>query len=220
MRMYRKGAACVAAALIVLLTGARGAPAQEFAAGAALGYGLARGLSGELPNGASADAGPRHAPALGFFFRDDMYAGVSGEFRYLYRFGAHQVENSAGSAKLGAHSHLFHYDLLFHAAPAVSPLRPYVAVGAGGRIYQGTGTPPRTQPLSSLVLLRKATETRPMLSLGGGIRWNWGSRRVIQFDLRDYATPAPRKVFAPSSTSTVSGWIHDIIPQVSIGLKF
>lgn len=217
--MHMKGAAC-AAALLMLMAVARPASAQDFTAGAALGYGFAKGLTGTLPNGTTADAGPRNSAALGFWLRDDMYANLSGEFRYLYRFGSHQVENGTGEAKLGAHSHLFHYDLLFHTAPAASPLRPYLAVGAGGRIYQGTGTPPRVQALSNLVLLRKATETRPMLSLGGGVRLNWGRNRVLQFDLRDYATPAPRKVFAPSSTSTVSGWIHDIVPQVSIGVKF
>lgn len=199
---------------------ARGAKAEDFSAGVVGGIGRARSMTAEIPNGASAEASVRNSAAAGFFFRDDMYANVSGEFRYLYRWGAHEVSNATASARLGAHSHIFHYDLLFNAGPAAFPLRPYIAIGAGGRIFQGTGTPPRTQALSNLVLLRKASETRPMISLGGGLRWKWGGNKVIQFDFRDYITPAPRKVFAPSTTSTVSGWLHDLTPQLGLGVAF
>lgn len=218
--MLTMGAARAAALLILLGAVARPAAAQDFAIGAVAGYGFAHGLQAEAANGTSARAGLRNAPLAGIFFRDNMYSNISGEFRYLYRWGAHKVSNDAANAKLAAHSQIFHYDLLFHTAPETAGMRPYVAVGAGGRIFQGTGAPPRVQPLSSLVLLRKANETRPLISLGGGLRWKWGGNKVLQFDVRDYMTPAPRKVFAPSATSTVSGWIHDISPQVSVGVSF
>lgn len=221
--MLKMCGAC--AVVLVWLAAARPAAAEDFTAGVAGGFGISRGLlaeaTGAAPaNATSARAGVRNSVAAGFFLRDDMYANVSGEFRYLYRWGAHKVSNDSSSARLGAHSHLFHYDLLFHTRPATDGMRPYLAVGAGGRIFQGTGAPPRTQALSNLALLRKASETRPMISLGGGLRWAWRGNMAIQFDVRDYLTPAPRKVFAPSATSTVSGWLHDFIPQLSVGIKF
>lgn len=217
--MLNKAALCAVAA-IILLGAAQLAGAQELSMGVVGGFGIATRLSAELPTGTSAKAGVRPGVAAGLFFRDDMYANLSGEFRYLYRSGAHKVSSDTGSAQLGAHSHLYHYDLLFHTGPADGPSRVYAAVGFGGRTFQGTGTPPRTQPLGNLVLLRKASETQPMISLGGGVRWRWGASKVIQFDVRDYMTPAPRRVFAPSATSTVSGWIHDFVPQISIGVTF
>jgi hypothetical protein len=210
----------VGAVAIAAVLWTRCAMAEDFSAGAVGGIGLARSMSAEIPNGPSAEASVRNSAAAGFFFRDDMYLNVSGEFRYLYRWGAHQVSNDSASARLGAHSHIFHYDLLFHTSPAASAMRPYIAIGAGGRIFQGAGTPPRTQALSNLVLLRKVSETRPMISLGGGMRWRWGGNKIVQFDVRDYMTPTPRKVFAPSATSTVSGWLHDLVPQISLGVAF
>ena len=218
--MLKSRIVCLVVVSILVGACTTSAHAQDFSAGVVGGIGLARGMTAEIPNGASAKAGVRSSAAAGFFFRDDMYPNVSGEFRYLYRFGAHKVSNDTASASLGAHSHIFHYDLLFHLSPGSATLRPYVAVGAGGRVYQGTGTPPRTQPLSNLALLRKATETRPMLSLGGGVRWAFGGNKMLQLDLRDYITPAPRKIFAPSTTSMVSGWLHDFVPQIGLGVRF
>ena len=217
--MLKLRVAYVMACAVVIGLWPQGTKAEDFSAGVAGGIARARSISAEIPNAASAEASLRNSAAAGLFFRDDMYTNVSGEFRYLYRWGAHEVSNATASARLGAHSHIFHYDLLFHATPAASPLRPYFAVGAGGRIFQGTGDPPRTQALSNLVLLRKASETRPLISLGGGVRLRWGNK-IVQFDFRDYMTPTPRKVFAPSTTSTVSGWLHDLIPQLSLGVTF
>src|SRR5689334_18955054 len=122
-RMRKTGIACMmAGAMMMMGLFARSARAEDFSAGVVGGLGLTRSLSAEGSNGTSADAGIRRAAAAGFFFRDDMYSGVSGEFRYLYRWGAHEVSNSSASARLAAHSHIFHYDLLFHTSPATSAL--------------------------------------------------------------------------------------------------
>ena len=220
MRMLKaRGLMPVVGIVMILCAAARG-NSEDFAIGAIGGYGFTRGLPAETTAGATARAGVRNSTAAGFFLRDEMYANISGEFRYLYRWGAHKVSNDTATASLGAHSHIFHYDLLFHTKPVETKYRPFFAIGAGGRVYQGTGAPPRTQPLSNIVLLRKANETKPLISLGGGVRWTLRGNTVLQLDVRDYFTQAPRKLFAPSATSTVSGWLHDFVPQISVAVKF
>jgi len=206
--------------LLVACLLATGARAQEFEIGAATGIGFAWGLRAEGAAGATAKPGIKPGATAGFYFSDNMYSRVSGELRYLYRGGAFQVKREGTSASLAGHSHLFHYDLLYHMQQNLGRFRPFVAAGLGGRVYQGTGTPPRIQPLSQFVLLRKATEMKPMISLGGGLKWTFRPKILLRMEVRDYLTPTPRKVLAPSTTSSVSGWLHDIVPQISVAVTF
>src|SRR5690349_13807801 len=80
------------------------------------------------------------------------------------------------SASFGAMSHAIHYDVLWYAAPNGSRIRPFVAVGAGIKVYRGIGTEVAFQPLSSVALLTKAQDLTPVASAGGGVKMQLSPR--------------------------------------------
>jgi hypothetical protein len=194
--------------------------AQEFEIGAMGGYGAAFGLSAESAGGGSADTGVKHGAALGIFAGDDMYERVSGEVRYLYRFGDLRVESGGEEATLSGRSHIFNYDFLFHTRPRGERTRPFVAVGAGARLTQGTGVERAFQPLSEFVLLTKRSDATFIISLGGGVKYNYRENVNLRFEVRDYMGPAPLGVLAPAPGASVDGWLHDIVPLVGIAVSF
>ncbi len=194
--------------------------AQQYEFGALGGFGAASGLSAKSASGASADTGISSGIALGVFFGDNLYGRIGGELRYLYRASALQVESGGEKATLSGRSHIFHYDIVVHTKPPGEGVRPFVAVGIGVRHYQGTGVERAFQPLSEFVLLTQTSETRPLLSIGGGVKWTRENGMSLRFEVRDYVTPAPKEVLFPAPGGTVNGWLHDIIPQVGIAYTF
>ncbi len=194
--------------------------AQQYEIGVLGGYGNAFGLSAKSPSGASADTGIRSGIALGVFFGDDLYGRIGGEIRYLYRASALQVESGGEKGAISGRSHIFHYDVVVHTKPPGEEVRPFVAVGIGVRHYQGTGVERAFQPLSEFVLLTLTSETQPLISIGGGVKWTRENGMSLRFEVRDYVTPAPKEVLFPAPGGTVNGWLHDIIPQVGIAYTF
>lgn len=142
-----------------------------------------------------------------------------GELRYDYQMGDLQVSSQADAASFGAQSHAIHYDILLHATGRNSKVRPFVAFGGGVKLYQGTGTEVRSQPLNNLALLTRTSDTRGLVSVGAGLKLNTG-RLGVRIELHDYITPFPNKVIAPAQNATIGGWLHDLVASFGVSLLF
>ena len=101
-----------------------------------------------------------------------------------------------------------------------SPVRPFLAAGAGVKFYQGTGAEPAFQPLSNLVVLSHTTEAQPLVSVGGGVKFRVAKHALLRVDFRDYATPLPTNLLAVPGNSKLRGWIHDFVFLAGVSTTF
>ena len=117
-------------------------------------------------------------------------------------------------------SHAIHYDVLVHMTSKESRLRPFLAAGAGVKIYRGTGAEVAYQPLSNLVVLTHTQEAQPLISVGGGVKISVSKRALLRLDFRDYLTPVPSSLLAAPPFSKISGWVHDFVFLVGVSTVF
>jgi hypothetical protein len=193
--------------------------AQNWEVGGTAGYGLYPGVT--VTNGtASGSTGFASGVALGGLFGNQINRLVSGEVRYTYRSDDLQVSSGSTKAKAAAQSHAIHYDVLIHGASEESRVRPFLAAGAGVKLFRGTGAEPPFQPLSNLVVLSHTNETRPLISVGGGMKFSMSRRSLLRLDVRDYLTPVPNKLLATPPGSRISGWMHDFVVMVGVSTVF
>jgi hypothetical protein len=139
-----------------------------------------------------------------------------GELRYEYQRGALELSQGSTNATFDAHTHQFHYDVLWHTNSAGSRIRPFVSVGGGVKLYQGTGSEVVYQPLSNFALLTKQQDLTPMVSAGAGVKFRIGSRMQVRFDVHDYLSPFPKKVITPNTGAKTGGWLQDFVPMISL----
>lgn len=139
-----------------------------------------------------------------------------GELRFDYQLGDLALNGDGSSASFAARSFGMHYDFLYHFTPNGSKIRPFVAVGAGIKIYQGTGAPAAYQPLNQFALLTPAQDLVPLVSGGGGVKMQLASRVQLRIEVHDYATPFPKQVITPNAGAKVGGWLMDFVPMVGI----
>ncbi len=198
---------------------ARGGWAQRLELGGLGGYGIQAGLTAKTAS-AEAETGFRSGGAWGIVGTDNMYSHISGELRYLYRWSDLRVESGGQKASFAGRSHIINYDFQFHTQPREARVRPFVAVGAGIKFFQGTGVERAFQPLSQFVLLTKKDQTVALISVGGGVKWAYGNRLSLRFEVRNYITPLPTEVLVPAPGASVSGWLHDILPLVGLSYRF
>lgn len=187
--------------------------------GAAAGYGWAPAATARQ-GGEQADTGFRPGAALGVVGGQDLYERLSGEFRYLFRFSDLKVARGGTEVRFAGRAHLFHYDLLLLARGRREAVRPFLAVGGGVKLYQGTGEEAAWQPLSRFAILTRTRQVVGMASFGGGVRIRIGERSWIRWELRDCLTPFPKTVIAPGRGAEIRGWVHDLIPSASIGVSW
>jgi hypothetical protein len=143
-----------------------------------------------------------------------------GEIRYDYQGGDLQLSQGGTQASFGANSWAVHYDFLYHFAGSEATVRPFVAVGAGIKVYRGTGTQVVYQPLSNFALLSQDQDLTPLASVGAGIKFKLASRVQLRLEVHDYLTPFPKQVITPAANAKVSGWLQDIVPMVGFGYLF
>jgi len=140
----------------------------------------------------------------------------SGELRYDYGVGDLALSSGSASAAFAARTQQFHYDIMWHATSSESRIRPYVAVGAGIKLYQGTGSQVAYQPLSNIALLTQQQDLTPLVSAGGGIKFQISHHVQLRLDVHDYLTPFPKNVITPNIGAKAGGWFQDIVPMVGI----
>ncbi len=193
--------------------------AQRGYLGGTAGYGVAKGLT--ITNAAgTAETGFKPGAAAGAFAGHSLYEYVSGEFRYLYRFGDLKLSSGGTEVTFSGMSHAVHYDLLIFGRNRDAPVRPFAAVGGGVRYYRGTGKEHAYQPLSSFAILTKTSEVKGLLTAGGGIQVKLAQHVFLRAEFRDYITPVPRVVITPVPGAKIKGWVHDFTPLGGIGFSF
>jgi len=192
---------------------------QDWELGVAGGVGIYRNAS--ITSGSlSGDAGFKTGPAISAFATQNMYKHMSGQIRYTFQFDDLRIASNGQEATFKGRSHAVHYDLMFLAGSPESPLRPYVLVGGGAKVYQGTGKEQETQTLSELAALTRTWQTKPLITFGGGFKARLGRRGYLYAEARDYLTQFPSDVIAPIPPAKVSGWIHDFVPMIGLSFSF
>lgn len=184
--------------------------AQTWEVGAAGGYSFYRNVDVSSRAG-SARAGFGNGAAVSVVGTQNVGEHLGGEFRYV--FGLNDAKLSDGaSARLDGETHAFVYDFLVYASPREAPVRPFLAVGAGGKLFRGTGPEIAFQPGSNIAVLSHTQEVKPVISFGGGLKFALGRNAIFRLDFRDHTSPLPRKVIAPMPpTGRTSGWLHDLV---------
>jgi hypothetical protein len=140
----------------------------------------------------------------------------SGELRYDYGMGDLSLSSGGTTATFAARTQQFHYDIAWHATSSESRIRPYVAVGAGVKLYQGTGSQVAYQPLSNYALLTQQQDLTPLVSAGAGIKFQMSHHVQLRLDVHDYLTPFPKNVITPNTGAKVGGWLQEFVPMIGI----
>jgi hypothetical protein len=193
--------------------------AQQWQLGAAGGFGFYHDAS--VTNGSgSAQIGFATQVAAGVVVTDDVYRYIGGEFRYTYRNGSLRLKARGQEANMDGDAHAFTYELLLYPTSRGSRIRPFAAVGGGGKLYRGTGREAAFQPLSGFDFLTKTRQMEPVVSFGGGVKAEISRHALFRVDFRDYASPVPDKLFTPAPGARIHGWLHDLVPLVGVSYVF
>src|SRR5258706_1170695 len=201
--------------LVCAVTIAPAALAQRWEFGGGVGGGFYPSHDVSL-GGTSAAANIQTNIAGSAWLDNNSRGRWGGELRYDYQRGDLQLKQSGAQASFASESHGFHYDLLWHLAPSESAVRPFVAAGAGIKMFPGPGHEQLFQPLSKYALLTRAQDVTPLVSVGAGIKLNLGGHWQVRLEVHDFLTPFPKKVITPNVGASVSGWLQDIVPMVGI----
>ena len=179
---------------VVTLGLAAAGQAQEWEIGGIGGAGFMNGLNVATAK-ASATTGFKSGVAFGVFAGSNLYTHLSGEIRYTYQMS--DLKLSAGGTEVGfaGVSHAVHYDFLYHPARKHSKAQPFVAVGAGVKLYRGTGKEQAYQPLSNFAFLTKTQDLRPLITAGGGVKYRISEHLLFRAEIRDYITAEPAEDF-------------------------
>ena len=215
MRLYRILGVCG----LGLMTMAPSVMAQKWEFGGGVGGSFY--LSRDISNGAAkASAKIETNVASGVWLGENLSNKWGGEIRYDFQRGDLQLKNGAASASFSGDTHAVHYDILWHATSRGSKVRPFLAAGAGFKVYRGTGAELPSQPLSQFALLTKGNELKALLSLGAGVKWQATPALQVRLEVHDYITPFPKEIIAPNVGSHVSGILQNIVPMIAIAYTF
>jgi hypothetical protein len=205
---------------IVFLSIALPALAQEqWELGVAAGYGFYKNVT--VTNAAGkASAGFEPGLAFGMVAGNEVNRWLGGEARYLYRANDLKVSSGGTKAQFDGESHVLNYDFIFHLARRPAAVRPFLAVGAGVKIYRGMGREMPFQPLNNFAVLSRAVQIAPLVSVGGGVKVQLNQLLTLRVEARDFASTFPDEVVAPRPAARARGWLHDIVPLVGLSFRF
>ena len=168
----------------------------------------------------TADAGFKPGYVAGVTLGHNTYQHIGGEIRYTFLQNEMKLSSGSTEATFGSQAHTVHYDVLIHATGVESPVRPYVAFGGGMKYYRGTGTEQPFQPLSNIAILTKTSDTKGLVSVGGGVKMQMTHKVWLRLDVHDYLTPFPNNIITPASGSSASGWMNNIVGTGGIVFTF
>lgn len=193
---------------------------QKWEVGGGAGGGFYTSQSITNPTAGRADAKIAAGPAAGAWLGYNNTGRWGGEVRYNFQAGDFMLNSGSSQATFGAATHTMNYDFHYHFRSSEDSIRPYMAFGAGVKLYQGTGTEVAAQPLSKIALLTKTNDMRPVASFGFGVKARLGSNWLLRAEIHDYLSPFPTKVFTPNAGSKVGGWFNDIVPMIGLSYIF
>jgi hypothetical protein len=173
-----------------------------------------------INSGQKADAGLKTDIASSVWLANNNHSNWGGEFRLDYQRGDFRLKNGGTEALFGAETYALHYDFVYHFREIESRVRPFVAAGAGIKVYRGTGDESAVQPLSQFAFLTKTNELKPLISLGAGIKWQIARSVQFRVEIHDYLTPFPTQVIAPNAGTELGGWLNNLVPMAGISYTF
>jgi len=168
----------------------------------------------------TADASLSNGLAASAWLGNNLHGRIGGEVRYDYEMTNLRLSSGGTTATFGANTQAVHYDFLFHFTSQEASIRPFVSAGAGVKFFHGTGMETATQPLQGIALLTKTSETKGLVSVGGGIKFNLNRMLQLRVEAHEYITPFPTKVIAPALGSKTSGWLMDFVPMGALAITF
>jgi len=190
-----------------------GAFAQRWEFGGAGGASFYSKKSIAAPAG-SVDA--KFNPGFGFgAYFGQIGNRVGGEIRYDFHINEMELAGLGKSVKMSGNSQSFHYDVHVYFNKAGNRLRPYVLGGGGMRFYQGTGDPGIVQPLMNVAVLTKTSQWKPLVTAGGGVRFEASKKVHVRAEFRVFMTESPTEVITPV-TGKLDGWFFNFAPVVGI----
>ena len=145
---------------------------------------------------------------------------LSGEIHYTYQMDDLKISSGSANATFTGVSHAVYYEFLYHPMKRRSKVQPFVAAGAGVKVFRGTGKEQAFQPLSNLAYLTKTQDLRPLVTAGGGLKYKISARVIFRAEVIDYITPFPAKVITPAPGAKVSGWLQDFVPLCGLSFVF
>src|SRR5579864_3267926 len=146
---------------------------------------------------------------------------IGGELRYDYEQSDLKLSSNGTSVSFGgARTNAIHYDMVLRFAAHESRVSPFIAAGVGVKDYSGTGKEQVFQPLSDAALLTKTSQFKPLISVGGGIKFQVASNVQFRVEVHDFLTPFPDKVIAPALGSKVGGWLSDFAATAGLSFSF
>jgi hypothetical protein len=166
------------------------------------------------PSGVSAGFQP--GPVAGAVFTQNLYSHISGEISYFYEQRNLQLSSGSESATFAGRAHVLAYEILYRFHSRNARVRPYLALGGGMKLLEGTGAEAAYQPLMQYAYLTQTRELKPMATFGGGLKVALRGRVALRIDLRDQLTTFPTKVISPAPGMAIGSWLHDFVPTVGL----
>jgi hypothetical protein len=60
----------------------------------------------------------------------------------------------------------------------------------------------------------------PMITYGGGVKFQLSKKVNLRLEVRNNMSPFPKKVIAPTRSSGGSGWTNNLLPMFGVSLVF
>ncbi len=144
-----------------------------------------------------------------------------GELRYDYEHSDLKLNSNGTNVNFGgAQTNAIHYDAVLRFASHEARVTPFVTAGGGFKDYSGTGKEQVFQELSNIALLTRTSQLKPLISVGGGVKFQVSSNVQFRVELHDFLTPFPDKVIAPALGSKVGGWLSDLAFTAGLSFSF
>jgi hypothetical protein len=193
--------------------------AQQWEIGAAGGFGWYADPTINNTAG-SVQAGLKPSFAFGVTSDQDMYNYIGGELRYTFRSGQPELKSHGTVVSGGGYTNVVTYELLVYTSPRESKIRPFVAGGAGIKVYTSTNKAYANQPLANFALLTQVNQVEPAISAGGGVKCMFSRHGEFRLEFRTYMTPLPDRVFRLTGSAKIRGWLFDFVPLAGISYTF
>jgi hypothetical protein len=204
---------------LLFVTAAVAAYAQQWEIGGTVGGSFVPGVSVKGPMG-SATTGFQPGIAAGAFIGQKISPRISGEVRYSFMQSNLKLASGGTTATFSGVTHAIWYDVLIHAAPKESRAQWYAAVGGGMKVFRGTGTEQAFQPLSQFAYLTRTQTVKPMLSFGGGVKFELTPHMSFRTEVRDFMTPFPQDVIYPAPGAKIGRMLHNIVPMAGLSYDY
>ena len=194
-----------------------GEPKFEFGVGVMGSFYDSKSFTGP---GGSAKGGFESGLGGSIWLGQNMYRRIGGELRYDLALNDMKLDGGNTKVTFGSKTHAFHYDVHFHLTDRGGKDRPYALFGAGVKVYEGNGVERAFQPLQTVAVLSQGSQITPLITFGGGVKFQLTNKVNMRLEFRNNMTPFPKKLIAATRSTGGDGWTNNLLPMVGISLLF